>query len=584
MPVIELVGRVGPLPDDAGLQAGIACPFHFGGVVERTVIVGQRVQQVLLIDPGVTLVSSLWVVTGCEPVANYVATDAMAILEPLIPPPPNAMEYGYCFTRPGTAKLTVSVSVLVTCSGGLPAAYRESHTVTYEVLAPRLEGFAARTYPPDLYDTSGGRKKFAATGPQAGVAGFTVRGRVSATTPEMTGGRLRDLQTLLSLRILDQGVTYSGDYVLDGSVPYGGYGMLPPPGGSTEWSGQDSPNVAMAPERRAGSVSEVFRYYLQYKPPGEGSIWVTLARWDWYWGISAQCGPDGAWTITERRFAYQDLPDNTLRAVPSARDLPVWEDNIELVDDRGGPAPGAVQPTDPLSVPVVAAAAPPGLRPVPTSGPWQPEERHPSSPRDGRQPQSGRQLVIFEAPPPEPYDPRHPTDPLDEARKRVADRIGIALGPDVVRPEQRYFLAWCWPDLLAAWGYRGVRVLPQDLRCEGLDVRPLPERRGLLQAFHISVAPFCWGGDPAYWRLYAHEPLDGPEDYTLGGCERALRRLADAAGCPVAHGRQLDAGTLEVVFRGMPPMDLIVQIAALPQVARVLNYFGPLPAPYPDDM
>ena len=50
MPVIELVGRVGPLPDDAGLQAGIACPFHFGGVVERTVIVGQRVQQVLLTE------------------------------------------------------------------------------------------------------------------------------------------------------------------------------------------------------------------------------------------------------------------------------------------------------------------------------------------------------------------------------------------------------------------------------------------------------------------------------------------------------------------------------------------------------
>ena len=84
--------------------------------------------------------------------------------------------------------------------------------------------------------------------------------------------------------------------------------------------------------------------------------------------------------------------------------------------------------------------------------------------------------MIFEAPPPEPYDPRHPTDPLDEARKRVADRIGIALGPDVVRPEQRYFLAWCWPDLLAAWGYRGVRVLPQDLRCEGLDVRPPGQR------------------------------------------------------------------------------------------------------------
>ena len=139
-------------------------------------------------------------------------------------------------------------------------------------------------------------------------------------------------------------------------------------------------------------------------------------------------------------------------------------------------------------------------------------------------------------------------------------------------------------NLVRAFGYGNPRVLPQDLRCEGLDIRPLPQRAGLLQAFRLSVAPFCWGGDQAYWRNFAHRPADGPEDFTVAGYELSVRALAEQARCPVVHGRQIDAGTMEVVFRGMPPMGLVGQIAALPQTARILNYWGPLPVPYPDDM
>ena len=154
----------------------------------------------------------------------------------------------------------------------------------------------------------------------------------------------------------------------------------------------------------------------------------------------------------------------------------------------------------------------------------------------------------------------------------------------MVRPDRRYWLAWSPLETVRDGGYENAQVLPQDLRCEGLDIRPLPERSGVLQVLRLSVAPFCWGGDQAYWELYAHGPLEGPDDFRMAGYERTVRALAQQAGCPVVHGRQLDAGTVEVVFRGMPPMDLVSRIAMLPQTARVLNYFGPLPVPYPDDM
>ena len=589
MPIAEFTGSVvepppGPAPTPQG-----PCPFVFNTGQELTAVVGERVLSRLTLTPGVSLRASNWTVDGCEPVGDYVATNVAAQKTRLTPPPPLSRDYAFHFTRAGTATLTVAITVYVTCAHGTPAEYTREATVTIQVIAPQLEDCVARTNWPTYGPTYvGDREDMKVSLGEHGAPGFSVTAYVKATSPEMAGGWVRDLQTVLMARIVDGGLVWSGEEVLDGSVPYSEVMRQVPAVGRAHWFAEDTPSYQFPKTRRQVQVRAVYRFYLQYRAPAASAIWVTLARWDWYWNIQMENDPTEVppipWHLSRSDFAYKTYPDHTMRGAPPGWNLPEWQDTVGQVEARGGPRAGAKPRIDETTQSLVQAAMAPGLTAEPTTGPWTPEEGQPPRHDDQHRIQTGRQLVMFDPPPPEPYDPRHPVDPQYATRQRVAARLGIALGPDVVRPDRRYWLAWSPLETVRDGGYENAQVLPQDLRCEGLDIRPLPERSGVLQVLRLWVAPFCWGGDQAYWELYAHGPLEGPDDFRMAGYERTVRALAQQAGCPVVHGRQLDAGTVEVVFRGMPPMDIVSRIAMLPQTARVLNYFGPLPVPYPDDM
>lgn len=96
-------------------------PFVFNSGQELTAVVGERVLSRLSFTPGVVLRDSTWTVDGCEPVGNYVATNATAQKTRLMPPPPLSRDYAFHFTRAGTATLTVAITVYVTCAHGTPA-------------------------------------------------------------------------------------------------------------------------------------------------------------------------------------------------------------------------------------------------------------------------------------------------------------------------------------------------------------------------------------------------------------------------------------------------------------------------------
>lgn len=581
MPDADFVGRA-TRGSDHGFQPQVVCVFELNGDTAKTVLVGERVHPRLRLDPGVVIVTSTWTVAGCDPVADYVSNNQAAAIARLQPAGPRALEYEYCFTRPGTATLTLTVSVVVECEGGLPTPASGQRTVTYTVLAPSLQEFTAATVPPTLFDTwhdGATWKKLDLAGTNSYDKGFLVRGKVVATAPAMDGGMVRDVQTLLMTRVSDGALLTSGEYVLDGSVPYGPSALTLRQQAPLGWFTEDSPSIVFPPHRRSVENIEVFRLYLQYRAPSPNAIWVTLARWDWFWNVKAELVTEGLpMLLTRWEFAYKSLPGHTLQGAPLASDLPEWNDTIDNVEQRRGPRVGAVTPIDAASAPAVQAAARAGTAPDPTTGPWTAEELTPSSHSDGYRPQDDSQQVMFDPPPFPPPDARL------RARIYTQNLLDLTLGPDVVRPNAVYQLAWTSLARVQAFGFQNARILPQDLRCEGLDIRPVPGGEQILRAFRLSVAPFCWGEDQTYWRTIAHGPTGGGPDYRIGAYEMAVRGLAERAGSPVVHGRQLNAWTVEVVFRGMPSYGLVAQIAALAQTARVVRYDGPLPDPYPDDM
>jgi hypothetical protein len=64
----------------------------------------------------------------------------------------------------------------------------------------------------------------------------------------------------------------------------------------------DSPDTAMEPLDVNLSVNQSFKYYILYKPAKPGSIWVPVAKAEWFWKAKAKRQGAG-WVLTEKEGA-----------------------------------------------------------------------------------------------------------------------------------------------------------------------------------------------------------------------------------------------------------------------------------------
>ena len=93
----------------------------------------------------------------------------------------------------------------------------------------------------------------------------------------------------------------------------------------------DSPRTPAGSRRVFISRSDRFDVYLMYQPPGEGSVWTTVAllHWDWSGTATADVSGWGFWPLISRTWRL--LPGSRFTPDPVGVDssrLPEWTENF----------------------------------------------------------------------------------------------------------------------------------------------------------------------------------------------------------------------------------------------------------------
>jgi hypothetical protein len=160
---------------------------------------------------------------------------------------------------------------------------------------------------------------------------WTANVSVPAAFPQ---GEFKFVQTVTPrrLEIRTNGDLYNlphaGELVLDTSDPYAAmYGPLiggPWTTGASHSSGDDPGDFLDHQIQLDDSVCDRFQTYLMFRPDGDRSEWVPLAREDWSWGFRID-HPTGSGTWTFYVAPWKEVAPNF---VPETNE-PVWDANIQ---------------------------------------------------------------------------------------------------------------------------------------------------------------------------------------------------------------------------------------------------------------
>ena len=243
-----------------------------------------------------------WTVAGSRPFKSYDPTAAANQLTAM------GIETGDSvvthFAAEGSPSLTCNVDM--TFFDGTSASVTLSKNTTVELPdLPIKSGVIGGVYPaPVIAPYNGAQLK------DSGDANRSDEGvvfRVKVTTPAAYGGggsgAWNQLVTLGTTQTLPTGTlraTVAGATIgmNDGGFPY--ENELDPgvfPAGSATHLMTDAPYyAAFDVDSTSYSVSDQFKMYLLYKPPGTGSMFVPLGYFSWGWSASASRPLHGAWS------------------------------------------------------------------------------------------------------------------------------------------------------------------------------------------------------------------------------------------------------------------------------------------------
>ena len=100
----------------------------------------------------------------------------------------------------------------------------------------------------------------------------------------------------------------------------------------TKITGEDSPGTPLfqeMPQREDRQfdkvdVKESFRTHLMFKSSAKGSIWVSIARLDWFWNATASFSDDSKWILSDKDWKRNPVAEKLY-------ELPEWKNNRKKI-------------------------------------------------------------------------------------------------------------------------------------------------------------------------------------------------------------------------------------------------------------
>jgi hypothetical protein len=268
-----------------------------------------------------------WTVNGGSPFKNWVASDSSAVYTPL------GSETGYSlvcyFAKPDSVTVSCAAHLAVPSgaspSGGLDVT--ATQTLTTEKPSAQLDiTIGTVTNLPSLTNPTDVQLQQVYSYPPSGDAhGITWRGTITTPAAYVTSGDYGSwnwTQLMTASRQEKNNGAYwqfavdtttpprviNGTQVLDGMYPYW-YDWYPSDG--TRTGNSDSPAQPLDPSNaiREYDVSDSFKDYLMYQPPGSGSLPVPLQENDWYWQFQATKDASNAWSTGSKNAQWGYIGD-----------------------------------------------------------------------------------------------------------------------------------------------------------------------------------------------------------------------------------------------------------------------------------
>jgi len=299
----------------------------------KSLLIGQQFGASLN-SGSLTQTSWNWTVSGGSPFKNSVASDASAVYTPL------GSETGSTltcyFAKPGTATVNCAAHLALPAgsvpAGGLDVTVTQTITVEkpsalLDVAIGTVTDLPSSTNPTDVQLQQVYRYP-----PDGYAYGITWRGTITTPSAYVTSGAYgswnwTQLMTA-SRQEKNNGVYWqfavntttpptriNNTQVLDGMYPYWNEWY---PSDGTRTGNSDSPAQPLDPSNaiREYDVSDSFKDYLMYQPPGSGSLPVPLKESGWYWQFQALKDASNAWSTGGKNAQWGFVGD-----FPS---FPVW--------------------------------------------------------------------------------------------------------------------------------------------------------------------------------------------------------------------------------------------------------------------
>lgn len=546
-----------PSPTSFKCRAGMNVGPHAGADVcilmlampeNVTVPVGARAEWELEIEPGLQAVSTRWLPTG-NPVGGYVVGDNSKpgrVLPLQINVQPVEWEHAFYWTAPGTYALEFEVTARPPAFCEVVAPQTRRGTCVVNVVGPSILRSEIQTT--DVFKvTEEGCPALCLGDLDEGVVGCQMTAVVRVPAELAAGSVLRGLQ-LTRYRVewtnaqsqVDPIIDSRDQEMLDDAVPYS-YEVPCVAGDGNVIRENDSPLQHLVDGWRHLSVDQQFRMFIQWRCAQPGSIWVTLGIFRWFWRGGMLRLPNGGYAKVDPEidFTARNLPNKRDQSLITGTELPQWT-LVAKADQRvqriaPGPAPQTLLPFDART------------------------RSNAQLPQAGR-----RQFWVSVVSRPRPLEPALPVSPA-EAAMWVGERLGeVRLADGNVR-----LCAWKTPPFQ---DNEHVFFEAQELTAaDRMPAMDLSVRPGFsFFIFEVRVAPFCFGGEQAYWRMRARPPIriDGlgeEQDMSMSGYTTRLLQFLPPGTDISAAGD----GILRVRFHQTPTLAQLQAIAGWNQTHLV---------------
>ena len=293
----------------------------------RKLLIGQQFSATL--GSPLTPTSWNWTVSGGSPFKNWAASDNSAVYTPLGP------ETGYSlvcnFAKPDSVSVSCAAHLAVPSdaspSGGLDVTATQTLTTVKPSAQLSIICGIVTDLPTSTNPTNVQLQQYYRYPPDGNAYGIAWYGLITTPAAYVTSGDYGSwnwTQLITASRQEKNNGVYwqfavdttspptviNGTQVLDGTYPYG-YFWYPANGATPAPGSADSPQQSLDPSNAISeyNVTDSFKDYLMYLPPGSGSIPVPLQENDWFWHFQALKNASSIWSTNSKNAQWGYVAD-----------------------------------------------------------------------------------------------------------------------------------------------------------------------------------------------------------------------------------------------------------------------------------